>query len=66
MENLTSQVGELSYLHSRDITFAVFCQGRNTASAGADPHASYEESLHYRDFMGWEMPWYSAQNGVYG
>ena len=45
----TSQVGELSYLHSRDITFAVLCQG------------PYEESRRYRDFMGWDMPWYSAQ-----
>jgi len=44
----TSQVAELSYLHSRDITFAVFCQG------------PYEESLRYRDFMGWNVPWYSA------
>src|SRR6185437_12941430 len=26
---VTTQVRELSYLHSRDITFAVFCQGRN-------------------------------------
>jgi predicted dithiol-disulfide oxidoreductase (DUF899 family) len=43
-----SQVGELSYLHSRDITYAVFCQG------------PYEESRRYYDFMGWEMPWYSA------
>jgi predicted dithiol-disulfide oxidoreductase (DUF899 family) len=42
-------VGELSYLHSRDITFAVLCQG------------PYEESRRYRDFMGWDMPWYSAQ-----
>ncbi|MGV9868159.1 DUF899 family protein, partial [Rhodococcus koreensis] len=31
----TSQVGELSYLHSRDVTYAVFCQGRNTAVVGA-------------------------------
>jgi predicted dithiol-disulfide oxidoreductase (DUF899 family) len=45
----TSQVGELSYLHSRDITFAVLCQG------------PYEESRRYRDFMGWDTPWYSAQ-----
>jgi predicted dithiol-disulfide oxidoreductase (DUF899 family) len=44
----TSQVRELSYLHSRDVTFAVFCQG------------PYEESARYREFMGWEMPWYSA------
>jgi predicted dithiol-disulfide oxidoreductase (DUF899 family) len=45
---VTAQVAELSYLHSRDITYAVLCQG---------PH---EESLRYRDFMGWGMPWYSA------
>ncbi len=45
---VTTQVGELSYLHSRDITFAVFCQG------------PYDESIRYRDFMGWEVPWYSA------
>jgi predicted dithiol-disulfide oxidoreductase (DUF899 family) len=45
----TSQVEELSYLHSRDITFAVLCQG------------PYDESVRYRDFMGWTMPWYSAQ-----
>lgn len=43
-----SQVRELSYLHSRDITYAVLCQG------------PYEESRRYRDFMGWDMPWYSA------
>jgi predicted dithiol-disulfide oxidoreductase (DUF899 family) len=43
------QVQELSYLHSRDITYAVLCQG------------PYDESSRYRDFMGWEMPWYSAQ-----
>ncbi len=45
---VTSQVRELSYVHSRDVTFAVLCQG------------PYEESARYRDFMGWEMPWYSA------
>ena len=45
---VTTQVRELSYLHSRDVTFAVFCQG------------PYEESSRYRDFMDWEMPWYSA------
>lgn len=43
---VTSQVCELSYVHSRDVTFAVFCQG------------PYEESARYRDFMGWQMPWY--------
>jgi hypothetical protein len=42
------QIGELSYLHSRDVTYATFCPG------------PYEESVRYRDFMGWEMPWYSA------
>jgi predicted dithiol-disulfide oxidoreductase (DUF899 family) len=55
---VTTQVRDLAYLHSRDITFAVFCQGRNTAyTAAEDP---YEESLRYRDFMGWDLPWYSA------
>jgi predicted dithiol-disulfide oxidoreductase (DUF899 family) len=24
----------------------------------------YEESARYRDFMGWQMPWYSAQNSL--
>jgi predicted dithiol-disulfide oxidoreductase (DUF899 family) len=45
---VTSQVRELSYLHVRDVTYAVFAQG------------PYEESAQYRKFMGWEMPWYSA------
>ena len=49
---VNSQISELSYLHSRDITYAVFCQG------------PYEESKRYYDFMGWEMPWYSAQESV--
>jgi predicted dithiol-disulfide oxidoreductase (DUF899 family) len=57
----TSQVGGLSYLHSRDITYAVLSQGRNVSSGVADARATYEESLRYRDFMGWDMPWYSAQ-----
>jgi predicted dithiol-disulfide oxidoreductase (DUF899 family) len=43
------QVRELSYLHSRDVTYATFCQG------------PYEDSVRYRDFMGWDVPWYSAQ-----
>jgi predicted dithiol-disulfide oxidoreductase (DUF899 family) len=47
---VTTQGSELSYLHSRDITYAVFCQG------------PYDESVRYRDFMGWDMPWYSAQD----
>jgi predicted dithiol-disulfide oxidoreductase (DUF899 family) len=45
----TSQIGELSYLHSRDVTYATLCQG------------PFEESVRYRDFMGWDMLWYSAQ-----
>ena len=49
---VTAQVRELSYIHSRDITYATFCQG------------PYEESARYRDFMGWEMPWYSVQGSV--
>jgi predicted dithiol-disulfide oxidoreductase (DUF899 family) len=56
-----SHVGELAYLHSRDITFAVLCQGRNTAYGPGDTQTSYDESLSYRTFMGWDMPWYSAQ-----
>jgi predicted dithiol-disulfide oxidoreductase (DUF899 family) len=44
------QVRELSYLHSRDVTYATFCQG------------PYEESARYRDFMGWDVPWYSVQD----
>ncbi|MFF5988250.1 DUF899 family protein [Prauserella flavalba] len=46
------QVRELSYLHARDITYATFCQG------------PYEESVAYRDFMGWDMPWYSAEKSL--
>ena len=44
----TSQIRELSFIHSRDVTYATFCQG------------PYPESARYRDFMGWQMPWYSA------
>jgi predicted dithiol-disulfide oxidoreductase (DUF899 family) len=45
----TSQVRELTYLHSRDVTYATFAQG------------PWEESARYRHFMGFEMPWYSAE-----
>ena len=48
----TTQIGDLSYLHDRDITYATLCQG------------PYEESVRYRDFMGWTMPWYSAQDSL--
>jgi predicted dithiol-disulfide oxidoreductase (DUF899 family) len=47
-----TQVAELSYLHSRDITYAVFCQG------------PFEEGYRYREFMGWDMPWYSAVDSL--
>ena len=47
-----SHVGELAYLHSRDITFAVLCQGRNTAYGPGDEKRSYDESLRYRAFYG--------------
>jgi len=43
------QVRELSNLHSRDVTYATLCQG------------GYDESVRYRDFMGWDVPWYSAE-----
>jgi predicted dithiol-disulfide oxidoreductase (DUF899 family) len=49
---VTSQVCELSYIQSRDVTYATLCQG------------PYEESARYRDFMGWKMPWYSAQDSL--
>jgi predicted dithiol-disulfide oxidoreductase (DUF899 family) len=48
----TTQVAELSYLHSRDVTYATLCQG------------PFDESVRYRDFMGWAMPWYSAQGSL--
>jgi predicted dithiol-disulfide oxidoreductase (DUF899 family) len=44
----TGQALELSYLHSRDVTFAVFCKG------------PFDESKRYREFKGWDtIPWYS-------
>ena len=44
----SGQMRELSYLHARDVTYAVFCEG------------PFNESDRYREFMGWEMPWYSV------
>jgi predicted dithiol-disulfide oxidoreductase (DUF899 family) len=51
----TGQALELSYLtlHSRDVTFVVFCKG------------PYDESNRYREFMGWDMPWYSVPEQSY-
>ena len=48
----TSQVRELSFIHSRNVTYATFCQG------------PYEEGARYRNFMGWTMPWYSAEKSA--
>jgi len=56
-----NQVAELANLHSRDITYAVFSQGRNVSTEPADAQTSYGEALRYRDFMDWQVPWYSAQ-----
>ena len=39
----TTHINELSYLNSRDVSYATFCQG------------PYEESSRYRDFMGWTV-----------
>ena len=50
----TTHVQELSYLHSRDVTYATFCEG------------DYEVSSRYRDFMGWTQPWYSVPEESYG
>ena len=46
------QVRELSIVRSRDVTFAVLCQG------------PFDESNRYREFMGWDYPWYSAQQSL--
>jgi predicted dithiol-disulfide oxidoreductase (DUF899 family) len=48
----TAHIDELSYLHSRDVSYATFCEG------------PYEESSRYRDFMGWTVPWFSVPQGA--
>jgi len=48
----TSQMRDLTALHSRDVTYATLCQG------------PYDVSARYRDFMGWTMPWYSAKGSL--
>jgi predicted dithiol-disulfide oxidoreductase (DUF899 family) len=48
----TNQVRELSILHSRDVTYAVLCQG------------PYDVSDRYRRFMDLDVPWYSAYGSV--
>lgn len=47
-----SQMQHAEYLHSRDITLAIFCEG------------SYEESRPYADFLRYDTPWYSARNST--
>ena len=47
-----SQIQRPEYLHSRDITLAVFCEG------------SYAESRPYADFLGYVTPWYSARDAT--
>src|SRR3984957_19734152 len=42
------QVRELAYLNARGITYATICWG------------SYDESIRYRNFMGWDVPWYAV------
>ncbi|MBR7835712.1 DUF899 domain-containing protein [Actinospica durhamensis] len=44
----TTHISEVSYLNSRDVSYATFCEG------------PYEESSRYHDFMGWTTPWYSV------
>ncbi|TYK44989.1 DUF899 family protein [Actinomadura decatromicini] len=46
------QVRELSHLHASGVTYATFCEG------------PYEESVRYRDFMGWDVPWYSVRDSA--
>ena len=48
----TNQIRDLAAVHARDATYATFCQG------------PYPESARYRDFMGWDMPWYSAEGSL--
>ena len=44
----TTHINELSYLNSRDVSYATLCEG------------PYDEGSRYRDFMGWTVPWYSV------
>ena len=48
----TAQVQRPAYLHSRDITLAVFTEG------------TYEESKPYADFVQNDLPWYSARGAA--
>lgn len=46
----TCHLQTLDYLHARDVTYAVFCQG------------PYAESARFAEFMGYPFPWYSARD----
>ncbi len=46
----TCHLQTLDYLHARDVTYAVLCQG------------AYEESAGYARFMGYPFAWYSARD----
>jgi predicted dithiol-disulfide oxidoreductase (DUF899 family) len=48
----TSHISELSYLNSRDVSYAVLSEG------------PFEESSRYRDFMGYSVPWYAVPPGA--
>ncbi len=46
----TSHMQMQEYLHARGVTYAVFCEG------------PYEEIKPFREFMGYNWPWYSAKD----
>jgi predicted dithiol-disulfide oxidoreductase (DUF899 family) len=46
----TCHMQTLDYLHARDVTYAVFCEG------------SYAESAPFAEFMGYPWAWYSARD----
>jgi predicted dithiol-disulfide oxidoreductase (DUF899 family) len=50
----TCHMQMLDYLHARDVTYAVFCQG------------AYPDSAAFADFMGYPFPWYSAKDSQPG
>jgi predicted dithiol-disulfide oxidoreductase (DUF899 family) len=48
----TCHMQMLDYLHARDVTYAVFCEG------------AYDESAPFAQFMGYTFPWYSAKDSA--
>lgn len=46
----TCHMQMLDYLHAREVTYAVFCQG------------PYDDSAAFAEFMGYTFPWYSAKD----